>query len=205
MNKIISTAALLSCLVMSNVASARGLDISLSQKTAQINYIFDVNPLKTSGADVAVGLFYNKVKHHGVDTDAIIAHGKVLVAGNFKNMNQYFKLGIGAKAAAGRVNFDVPQSDDAGIGYVALGARLTYLIPSAAIPMGIYGEVFYAPQITSFSDTDVAREFTVGFEAEITPAAKAYIGYRGYDVKFENSTQYFDLDERIHVGVLISF
>lgn len=204
MGKKILVATLLTALGM-GAAQARGFDVSLSQKTAQMHYLFSISQLAQSGADASVGIFYNEMPFMGWETNAYVGQAKLLVAGNFKNMNQYFKLGAGAKVGFGKVDLGVRGADEPSVGFVALGLRLAYLIPSGAIPLSIYGEGFYAPEITSFGDTKTMREYTAGVEAEITTGAKVYVGYRGYHVKFDKADRYYPLDDRVHLGVVVSF
>lgn len=182
-------------LISATVANAAGLDISLSKETASVNYLFNASQISSGGADASVGVFYSDVD----DVDVIMANGKVLVAGNIQGADQYLKFGVGAKAAVGRAN----KADDS-IGYLGLGARLGYLIPNSSIPMGVFGEAFYAPGITSFGEAEEVVEASVGFEAEVAPSAKGYIGYRLIDMEIKGGYD-VDLDKNIHLGVMLEF
>lgn len=182
-------------LISVSAVNAAGLDVSLSNKTASINYLFNSSQVASGGADASVGVFYtekNKIK-------ATLVNGKILVTGNIQGADQYLKFGVGAKVAAGKT----AKSDDS-LGYLGLGTRLGYLIPSAGMPMGIYGEAFYAPSITSFGKTEEALEATVGFEAQVAPSAKGYIGFRLLDMDIKGG-KHLDLDKNIHIGIVLEF
>lgn len=182
-------------LIAATAVNAAGLDISLSKETASVNYLFNASQIASGGADASVGVFYSDKD----DVDVTMVNGKILVAGNIQGADQYLKFGVGAKAAVGRAN-----KADKSIGYLGLGARLGYLIPNASVPMGVFGEAFYAPSITSFGEAEAVIETTVGFEAEVAPSAKGYIGYRllNMDVKQGGDV---DLDKNIHLGVVLEF
>lgn len=182
-------------LISATAVNAGGLDINLSKETASVNYLFNASQLSSGGADASVGVFYSDKD----DVDVTIVNGKVLVAGNIQGADQYLKFGVGAKAGVGRAR----RAED-NIGYLGLGARLGYLIPSASVPMGVFAEAFYAPDITSFGEAEEVVEVTAGFEAEVAPSAKGYIGYRFLNVEVEDGGD-VDLDKNIHLGVMLEF
>lgn len=182
-------------LISATTVSAEGFDINLSKETASVNYLFNASQLSSGGADASVGVFYSDRD----DMDVTIANGKVLVTGNIQGADQYLKFGVGAKVGAGRAR----RAKDS-IGYLGLGARLGYLIPSASVPMGVFAEAFYAPKITSFGDVEEVVEVTAGFEAEVAPSAKGYIGYRFLNVEVEGGGD-VDLDKSAHLGVMFEF
>lgn len=177
------------------IGNAAGLDISLSQETASINYLFNASQLSSGGADASMGVFYTELN----DVNVTLVNGKVLVAGNIQGADQYLKFGVGAKAAVGRAD-----RANENLGYLGLGARLGYLIPNASIPMGVFGEAFYAPSITSFGKTEEVVEVSLDLEAEVAPSAKGYIGYRFLNMDVEGGTD-VDLDKSVHLGVMIEF
>ncbi|EDY86196.1 YfaZ family protein, putative [gamma proteobacterium HTCC5015] len=71
--------------------------------------------------------------------------------------------------------------------------------------MSIYLKGFIAPGITSFGDTDSMHEWTLGFDAELAPSARGYIGYREIETEFEQYAGEAELDDNLHVGIAISF
>jgi len=80
-----------------------------------------------------------------------------------------------------------------------------YVFP-ANTPLAILGEAFVAPSVTSFSNFDGISEYRVALELEVTPSARAYVGYRQLKVDLSNGTgPKYKLDDRAHVGVRFSF
>lgn len=194
--------AAFSLLTISGLSQAAGIDASLSSETASFNYVFDSSRILQGGADISVGAFYNDKEHRGVDADAILGQAKFTVTGNMKGTQKRVSLSAGAKALLGDV--DIPGADG-NVAALAIGARAAYIIPNESTPMAAYMEAFIAPGITSFADTEDYREFNLGFEAEIAPSAKGYIGYRLMEVELENVPGDIELDDNIHVGLVLTF
>lgn len=203
MLKRLMTAAVL--LPLNSVAYSAGLDISLSNETAALNYVFDSTNIVQGGADISVGVFYNDKESNGVDTDVILGQGKFLVTGNMKGTQKRVKLSAGAKALLGQLDIDAPGVKNKDLGGVAIGGRAAYVIPSQNTPMAAYVEGYIAPKITSFGDSEGYTEFTIGYEAEIAPSAKGYIGYRLMEMEFKNTSGDVELDDNIHLGLLFTF
>lgn len=200
------TIAGLSLLSIANFGQAAGIDVSLSNETAAFNYVFDSSRILQGGADITLGAFYNDKKHKigggSVDADAILGQAKFMVTGNMKGTQKRVSLSAGAKAIVGDVDI---QGVDGNVAALAIGLKAAYLIPNESTPMAAYVEAFVAPGITSFADTDNYREFGLGFEAEIAPSAKGYIGYRLMEVELDNVPGDVELDDNIHVGLVLTF
>lgn len=97
---------------------------------------------------------------------------------------------------------DVSDTD---IGAIAIGAKVAYIIPNQHTPMATYVEGFLSPKITSFGDTDSFYEFSAGFEVELAPSAKGYLGYRFMEAEFEGASEELEIDNRLHVGLQFTF
>lgn len=198
LKRVVTAFSLLSAAALGQAA---GIDASLSDETAYFKFLFDSSRIVQGGADISAGFFYNDKKKNGVEVDAMMGTAQFMVTGNLKGSQKRVKLSAGAKAYAGTID-DVSDTD---IAALAIGARAAYVIPNESTPMATYIEGFIAPGITSFADTDDVREFTVGFEAELAPSAKGYIGYRLMEVEFEDFSGDVELDDNVHVGVVITF
>lgn len=198
------TIAGLSLLSIANLGQAAGIDVSLSNETAAFNYVFDSSRILQGGADITLGAFYNDKTHRGVDADAILGQAKFMVTGNMKGTQKRVSLSAGAKAIVGDIDINAPGVDG-NVAALAIGLKAAYLIPNESTPMAAYVEAFVAPGITSFADTDNYREFGLGFEAEIAPSAKGYIGYRLMEVELDNVPGDVELDDNIHVGLVLTF
>jgi len=65
-------------------------------------------------------------------------------------------------------------------------------------------EAYYAPAITSFSDTEEVAQVEARVEVNIMPAARAYLGYRYLKTRLKLAGDVV-LDNRFHLGVRLSF
>jgi len=200
------TIAGLSLLSIASFGQAAGIDVSLSNETAAFNYVFDSSRILQGGADITLGAFYNDKKHKvngiSIEADAILAQAKFMVTGNMKGTDKRVSLSAGAKGVIGEID---SKNFDGNVAALAIGLKAAYLIPSESTPMAAYVEAFVAPGITSFADTENYREFTLGFEAEIAPSAKGYIGYRLMEVELDQVPGDVEVDDNIHVGLVLTF
>jgi len=176
--------------VASVPAYAGGLDISLSDKTANIMYLTDSGSLGYGGADVGFGGFFN-------ENDDVLGMANLLVTSNPGSGNN-IQFGIGAKGYAGNLH----DTDD-NVGALGIGGLVRYVIPSRT-PMGIALEGYVAPRITSFAETKHLYEGMIRFELEVMPSTRGYIGYRTLKPDMENAGK-VQLDDEIHVGIRITF
>jgi len=186
---LITIAALLPA---SNVLSA-GLDLKLSSETAEITFLTQSATFGYGGADIGIGLFLN-------EKDDFLAHGSILVSGSGTGDVRALHFGVGGKIYAGRLDFE-PNNQSGGA--VAVGGNLRYVFPSST-PFAILAEGFWAPKVTSFSDFDGIVEYRFAFELEVTPSARAYIGYRKLEVELDTGFKY-DADDNAHIGVRFAF
>lgn len=175
-------------------AFANSFDIRLADDSAQLSYMqrSDIS-IGSGGSDIAYSLFYN-------EANDIIVSGQILAAGNIQGTSRAFNLAIGAKAYAGK--FDELPEDK--LGAVGLGGKFSYVIPNST-PMAAYFEAYLAPSITSFGDIDGLFEWNIGFELEVAPSAKVYIGYREIEAELAISNIDYDLDDAVHVGINFTF
>lgn len=177
-------------LCSTGTAHAAGLDISLADETAHLQYLTDSGSLGYGGADVGVGVFFN-------EDDDVLGTGNLLVTSNPSRRNN-LQFGIGAKGYGGE--FD--RTDET-VGAVAIGGVLRYIIP-AETPMAVALEGYAAPSITSFSDTDDLKEVMTRFEVEVMPSTRGYIGYRFLEPDLDKAGE-VELDDNFHVGIRITF
>ena len=116
-----------------SAARAAGLDISLSDETANIIYLTDSGSLGYGGADIGIGVFYN-------ENSDVILNGQILVSGKpIAGKQGGLQFGVGGKFYAGSLD-DIEED----VAAIAIGGQLRYLIP-AATPVGVAAEVFVAP------------------------------------------------------------
>mgnify|MGYP006297608205 CR=1 FL=1 len=176
--------------ICSQGAHAAGVDISLSDETAHIQYLTDSGSIGYGGADVGFGVFFN-------EADDVLGTANLLVTSNPASGNN-LQFGVGAKAYAGEI--DAIEEDVAAI---AIGGLVRYVIPSQT-PMGIALEGYVAPKVTSFDDTRSLSEVMTRFEIEVMPSTRGYIGYRWLEPELERAGD-VELDDQVHVGIRIVF
>lgn len=188
---LITIAALLPA---SNVLSA-GLDLKLSSETAEVTFLTQNATFGYGGADIGIGLFIN-------ERDDVLVNGSIVVSGSGTGDVRALHFGVGGKVYGGRLDLGPNVPNPSG-GAIAIGGNLRYVFPSST-PIAILLEGFWAPSVTSFSDFDGIVEYRVALELEVTPSARAYIGYRRLEVELD--TGFIDiLDDNAHIGVRFEF
>jgi hypothetical protein len=190
---------ILSILPVSN-SLASGMDMRLGSDTAEFVYLTESATFGYGGADMGFGAFIN-------DEDSVIGSASILVSGSGDGDVRGLHFGVGAKVYAGVIKFDSAIDNQNG-GSVAIGGQLRYVFPGST-PLAVLVEAFGAPDVTSFSDFKGLVEIRVALEMEITPSARAYIGYRSLEVDLDDSLglsdNNTDLDDHGHIGVRFSF
>jgi hypothetical protein len=181
-------------LIPATQASATGLDFRLGSKTAEIVVLSQSSTFGYGGADIGYGFFFN-------ENDDYMASGSMLVSGSSSGDVRALHFGVGAKIYAGSLDL-LPERREGGA--LAIGGQVRYVFP-ASTPLAILGEVYVAPSVTSLSDFEGISEYRVALELEVTPSARAYIGYRQLKVDLGGPGPKYKLDDRAHVGVRFSF
>lgn len=182
-------------------AQSAGLDIALSNSTANIAVLLNPYNFRAGGgSELALGAFTNEVG----DT---LLYTTLMAQGVRKLPNQQYNLGAGFKLVGG--DLEVNNEDDTDqqsekVGAVALGFSAGYVIPSRQNPMEVSVEGFFAPEITSFSNAESYFEFSAQFQVEIIPQALTYVGYRRITFNTENFSE-VRLDQGLHLGIKLTF
>ena len=175
-------------LLGTHTAQADGLDISLGSDAAALTYLTDSSSIGYGGADVGVGVFFNEENDY-------LFNANILVSGKPATSGQPVQIGVGTKGYLG-----VFDRSDLTLGALAIGGQVRYVVPSSVGPMSAVGEIFYAPEITSFSDAESLTELNLRFEFEVVPSTRAYIGYRLLEVDFE-TVDNVEFDDDVHLGI----
>ena len=178
-----------------NTVIAGAIDFRLGDNMAELNYLSQVSSFGYGGADIGFGALIN-------EDDDIMGTGYILVSGSNTGDVRGLHFGVGAKGYIGTLDGPNGQLDADG-GAVAIGARLRYVF-SSSMPFAVLGEVYYAPDVTSISDYDGLTEYRLAAELEVTPSARAYIGYRNLEVEFDNYADY-EVDDAAHIGIRFEF
>ena len=185
-------------LVPFNNASAGAIDFRVAQDMAEITFFTQNASFGYGGADIGFGVLFNEYND-------VIANGSILVSGSTAGDVKGLHFGVGAKLYGGDINGPDPSVDIQG-GAVAIGGKIRYVFPSNA-PLAVLGEAFFAPEVTSISEFDRVVEYRIALELEVTPSARAYIGYRNLEIAFSHSGRDIDyeVDDSAHIGVRFEF
>ena len=182
-----------------STASAAAIDFRLGSKVAEITYMTQDASFGYGGADVGLGVFLN-------ENDDLLATGTIFVSGGSEGGGKGIHFGVGANAYVGILNFPSPRDNQNGAVF-AIGGQIRYLFPGKT-PFAILLEGFGAPDVTSASDFKGLKEIRLGLELEVTPSARAYIGYRTFEITLNNGLvrgNEREIDGRGHIGVRFSF
>ena len=186
-------------LVSFNNASAGAIDFRVGQDMAELTFFTQNASFGYGGADIGVGVLFNQYND-------VIANGSILVSGNSAGDVKALQFGVGAKIYGGDINGPDAKRVDIKGGAIAIGGQIRYVFPGSA-PFAVLGEVFYAPEVTSISEFDRLLEYRVALELEVTPSARAYIGYRMLEIDFDafGGNQNYEVDDSANIGVRFEF
>ncbi|MCW8830622.1 MAG: YfaZ family protein [Gammaproteobacteria bacterium] len=183
-----------------STAMAAAIDFRLGSEMAEVIYKTQDADFGYGGADIGLGILLN-------DEDDLLATGSILVSGSNEGNVRGLHFGVGAKIFAGILDFPSPVDNQTGAS-LAIGAQVRYVFPGK-MPMAILLEGFAAPDVTSLSDFKGTQEIRLAVELEITPSARAYIGYRKLEVELSDGllprNEEYEVDDKAHVGVRFSF
>lgn len=188
LNRII---AILAMAVVVNQVQAKGLDLRLADETAEFIYLTESSTFGYGGADTGLGFFYN-------DADDMMFSASVMVSGHGAGNNRPLQLGVGVKVIF--ADLDLPDMTAAAL---AVGGQIRYVIPSPT-PIALLAEGFISPDITTFSDAEQTFEYRFALELEVTPSARAYVGYRKIEIDLTGLGDY-EMDDDVHLGVRLAF
>lgn len=193
------TIIILSAILPFSNVFASGIDLRLGSETAEFVYLTESATFGYGGADMGFGVFLN-------EDDSLIGTASILVSGSGDGDVRGLHFGVGAKVYAGIIEFPSPIDNQSG-GAVAIGGQIRYVFPGRT-PLALLVEAFGAPDVTSASDFKGLKEIRFALELEITPSARAYIGYRILEVELDSgiiNKDEIDLDDKGHIGVRFSF
>lgn len=183
-----------------STAHAGAIDFRIGSSTAEISYLTQTASFGYGGADIGFGLLAN-------DDNDFFGSASILVSGTSTGDVKGLHFGVGAKVFVGTLDNEFNtidnQTGNLNGGAIAIGGRVRYVFPGSS-PLAVLGEAFYAPDITSISDYNGVNEVRLALEYEVTPSARAYIGYRRLQLDFNDYADY-DVDNSGHVGVRFEF
>jgi len=186
-------------LIPFNNVSAGAVDFRVGQDIAELTFFTQNASFGYGGADIGVGVLFNQYND-------VIANGSILVSGNSAGDVKALQFGVGAKIYGGDINGPDAARVDIKGGAIAIGGQIRYVFPGSA-PFAVLGEVFYAPEVTSISEFDRLLEYRFALELEVTPSARAYVGYRVLEIDFNafGSNVNYEVDDSANIGVRFEF
>ncbi|MFW2373886.1 MAG: YfaZ family outer membrane protein [Gammaproteobacteria bacterium] len=183
--------AILAMAVIFNQVQAKGLDLRLADEAAELIFLAETSTFGYGGADMGFGFFFN-------EADDVMFSASMMVSGHGAGNNRALKFGVGVKLLG--ADLDVPDMTASAL---ALGGQIRYVIPSTT-PVALLAEGFISPDITSFNDAEQYLEYRFALELEVTPSARAYIGYRKIEIDLGGARDY-EMDDDVHLGVRLAF
>ncbi len=173
-----------------STANANDFEAALSKETAQFTFRSDSSLIGWGGSDLGLGLFYNE------ESDFMLSAS--LLQMRQASEGTPLTFGVGVKGYLGKL--DDPDEDVFAFG---IGGQIRYTI-AGTMPMAVYLEGYYAPEITSFGDTEEVIDYSIGFQLEALPQTVAFVGLRHFEVEGDDGSYDLD-DDNIHFGVRLTF
>jgi hypothetical protein len=181
----------LACSGFVNQLQANDFELALSSETAQFTFRSDSSLIGWGGADLGFSLFYN-------EADDVLGQMSLMQSRPPSKENP-LTFGVGVKVYLGQL--DLVDQSVFGLG---IGGEVRYTF-AGVTPMAIYLNGHIAPDITSFSDTKEIREYSLGLQLEVLPQTVAFIGIRNIEVDTDNVNEYELDDDKVHIGVRLTF
>lgn len=185
---------ILGLIVFSAQAESAGLDLRLANETAEVIYLTESSTFGYGGADIGLGYLFN-------EGDDFIVSGLAMITGHSAGNNRPLQFGVGVKLAL--ISIDRPPVNE-DVGALAIGVQMRYVFPSST-PVAFLAEGYFAPEVVSFRGAEHYGEYRFALELEVTPSARAYVGYRYIEVELENITPDIEIDDNAHIGVKFEF
>lgn len=184
--------AALVLMVASFQVNATGFEFRVADKTAELFYLYKSSTFGYGGSDVGWGVMFN-------ENDDIMLSGSLLVSGNGAGGKRALQFGVGIKGYVA----DFSNNVDIQGGGLGIGGLIRYVF-SSTTPFAVLVEAYTVPTITTFGDAADFTEARIAFELEVSPSARAYIGYRTVTLEDDGNNEY-ELDDSAHFGVRLSF
>ena len=182
----------LSLLTLSTAAMADSIDLNLRNSAAQFQYSTAMGRDALGNSELHVGALYSNANN----SNNTLADLGIMVKDEVGSSVPGVSVGVGIK---GLVGHTIGTNESA----VAIGGMVRYSPPDLS-RMGIIGQLYLAPNITTFGNADRYTESSLRVEYEIIPSAAAYVGYR--KIQFGLNAGYnVVVDQGAFVGVRMSF
>lgn len=182
----------LSLLAFGTTAMADTFDLNLRNSSAQVQYGTSMGRDALGKSELHFGALYSDSNN---SNNTLVDLG-IVVKDEVGSKAPGFSAGVGIKGL-------VAHTQGTNESALALGGMIRYSPPGLS-RMGIVGQLYFAPNITTFGHAKRYVETGIQVEYEVIPNAAAYVGYR--NIKFDlNDGSTATLDEGAFVGVRMSF
>jgi YfaZ precursor len=185
-------AILLISLLSIQTIYADGVDLKLADETAEVLYLTESSTFGYGGADIGMGFFFN-------ENDDWMASAIAMVSGNSASNERSLQFGVGVKLLL--ASLDAANEE---VGALGLAGQVRYVIP-AETPIAFLLEGMIAPEVTSFSGAEQYTEYRFAVELEVTPSARAYVGYRNIEIELDTLGADVEIDDEVHLGIRLEF
>ena len=183
----------LSLLIFGTAAMADTLDLNLRNSAAQVQYGTSMGRDSLGKTELHFGALYSNSNN----SNNTLGDLGIVVKDELGSNAPGFSVGAGIKGVAAHT-----QSTNESA--VAIGGLIKYSPPGLS-RMGLVGQLYFAPNITTFGDANryVEDEFEV--EYSIVSNTAAYLGYRNMQFNLNSTSSNATVDEGVLIGVRLSF
>ena len=186
--KLQKTSALLCALATSPVL-ADSIDVNLHDDAIRGTYTARLQ--STKGLSGEAGILYTEDKAKNGES---LVHFGLLVSGENWSKSGTFDIAMGT-----RMVYSNPADLD--MFALAFGGRVRF---SPVPRLGIGGHFYYAPDITSFMDSEEYQEVGLRLDYQVLPQAFVYLGHRTVKANFGGPRDW-EMDDDGHVGFKMMF
>ncbi len=179
-------------LTLCTTAMADTIDLNLRNSSAQFQYSAAMGRNNLGKTEFHIGALYADENN----SSNTLGDLGVMVKDEVGSQAPGFSVGVGIKGL-------VAHTQGSNESAVALGGMIRYSPPGLS-RLGIVGQLYFAPNITTFGDANRYVETDVSLEYEVIPNAAAYLGYRNIQFNLNDGPN-ATLDEGAFVGVRMSF
>ncbi|MGB8408826.1 MAG: YfaZ family outer membrane protein [Gallionella sp.] len=183
----------LSLLIFGTAAIADDLDLNLRNSAAQVQYCTSMGRDSLGKTELHVGALYSNSNN----SNNTLGDLGIVVKDELGNNAPGWSVGAGIKGVAA-------HTQNTNESAVAIGGLIKYSPPGLS-RLGLVGQVYFAPNITTFGDANryVEEEFEV--EYSIVSNTAAYLGYRNMQFNINSTSSNATVDEGVLIGVRLSF
>lgn len=183
----------LSLLIFCTTAMADTIDLNLRNSSAQFQYSSSMGREALGKTEFHFGALYSSARNNSSNT---LGELGILVKDEVGSQVPGFSVGVGIKGL-------LAHTQGTNESAIAIGGLIRYSPPGLS-RMGIIGQIYLAPDITTFGDANRYVETGLRVEYEVIPNAAAYIGYRNIYFNLGNRAN-TTVDEGAFIGVRMSF